>query len=857
MAYNKRIAGITIEIDGDTSGLIKSLDQASSKLGKIGASFEKIGSSLTKNVTVPIVTGIGAAVKTAADFDEQMSKVQAISGANADEFDTLRNKAREMGEQTKFSATEAGEAFEYMAMAGWKSEDMLNGIEGIMNLAAASGEDLGTTSDIVTDALTAFGMSTNEAGRFADILAATAANANTNVSMMGQSFKYVAPVAGSLGYSAEDVAIALGLMANSGIKADMAGTSLRNMFQRMAKPTKESDMAMQRLGITLADNEGNMYSFREIMDQLRKSFSEINMSAEDYDKALDELDQQLEDGTITQKKYDSALEELNKQAFGAEGAEKARAAAMLGGTRAMSGLLAIANASTDDFNKLANAIDYSSYNISGMTDEMIAAGIGLDEWSRQNLDYNKVYKGLIDDTIYGIQKFGDDQEKILEHLQNEYDLTADEAAQAFEIITKNMDNANGAAAEMAEIMQDNLSGDLTKLKSQLQELAISFGELIMPLLREIVDKIRSVVDWLNALSDEQKEHILKIAAIVAAVGPVLLIIGKVITMISTVISIVSTLSTVFTLLSPPILIVVGVIAALIAIGVLLYKNWDTIKEKAEQLWTMIKFTFESIKNHVVGVFNKIKDTVTDTFDSIKEKILNSPIVQAVATVWGKAKDRMTEALGNMRKAYDDHGGGLKGAVSATMQGIKEYYRAGFDFINTLTAGKLGEIVDKVKNKMSSMLTTVKDTFGRIKDVVKGVVDFVKGLFNTEIDFLHFKMPHFYIDGGQLPWGIGGKGYPPEITVEWYKKAMEQPYMLDSATIFGAAGGKLLGGGETGSEMIIGTNKLMDMIAKAKGNEMIINNQFTINADNRDPQELAQEISYYLNMEVQRVQGAFA
>ena len=822
MAYKTKIAGITIKLDGDTSDLVKKLDGVSKQVGNIGKSLENVGKDLTTKVSVPIVTGIGAAVKTAADFDEQMSKVQAISGANADEFNALRDKAREMGEQTKFSATESGEAFEYMAMAGWKTEDMLSGINGIMSLAAASGEDLGTTSDIVTDALTAFGMSANDAGRFSDILAAAATNANTNVSMMGQSFKYVAPVAGSLGYSAEDVAVALGLMANSGIKADMAGTSLRNMFQRMAKPTTESAMAMQRLGVAMYDDEGNMYSFREIMDQLRVSFSDINMSAEDYDAALDKLDQALEDGTITQKKYDKELEELNKQAFGAEGAEKARAAAMLGGTRAMSGLLAIANATEEDYTSLQKAIDGSSDSFAQLADGSV---VPLNE--------------------------------------------ALESGQ--EIIAQ----YNGQAEAMAAIMQNNLSGDLTMLKSQLQELAISFGELLMPLLREVVDKIRGIVDWLNSLSDEQKEQILKIAAIVAAVGPVLLIIGKVITAVSTVISIISTITTVLSVAGAaigaaalPILGIVAAIAAVIAIGVAVYKNWDTIKEKAEQVWTVIKITFEGIKEKIIEVFTKvkeavsnawsnIKETVSSTMDGIKQKILDSPIAKAVSTVWNNAKERMGEALGNMKQAYEDHGGGLKGAVAATMQGIKEYYKAGFDFLNTLTGGKLGEIVSKVKDKMSSMLTSVKDTFGKIKDAIQNAVNFIKDLFSGNIDFPHFNLPHFTIDGGQLPWGIGGKGYPPEISVSWYKKAMEKGILLDGATIFGAMNGNLLGGGESGSELIIGMNKLMDMISKAKGGDMIINNQFTINADDRTPQELAQEISYYINIEVQKMQGAFA
>ena len=186
-----------------TNATLAKIDEAGEKLQNIGSSVENVGKKFLP--VTAAVTGLGtAAVKTAADFDSEMSKVSAISGATGDDFDQLRAKAREMGAKTKFSASEAASAMEYMAMAGWKTGDMLNGIEGIMNLAAASGEDLATTSDIVTDALTAFGLSAADSGHFADILAAASSNANTNVSMMGETFKYCAPIAGALGFSAED-----------------------------------------------------------------------------------------------------------------------------------------------------------------------------------------------------------------------------------------------------------------------------------------------------------------------------------------------------------------------------------------------------------------------------------------------------------------------------------------------------------------------------------------------------------------------------------------------------------------------------------------------------------------------------
>ena len=209
-----------------TSSVLSKIDEAGKKLEKVGDTIAGAGRAIMPASAA--VAGLGvAAVKTSADFDSAMSQVAAVSGATGDDFDALRDKAREMGSKTKFSASEAAEAMNYMAMAGWKTEDMLTGIEGIMNLAAASGEDLATTSDIVTDALTAFGLSADDSGHFADLLAAASSNANTNVSMMGETFKYCAPIAGALGYSAEDTAEAIGLMANAGIKSSQAGTSLR------------------------------------------------------------------------------------------------------------------------------------------------------------------------------------------------------------------------------------------------------------------------------------------------------------------------------------------------------------------------------------------------------------------------------------------------------------------------------------------------------------------------------------------------------------------------------------------------------------------------------------------------------
>ena len=255
----------------------------SSKAQSAMAKFSGTAKNALKGITgaagaagTAITAMAGYAVKVGSDFEAGMSKVSAISGAAGADFEKLSDKAKEMGAKTKFSATEAASAFEYMAMAGWKTEDMLSGIEGVMDLAAASGESLAVTSDIVTDALTAFGLSAKESGHFADVLAAASSNANTNVSMMGETFKYVAPVAGALGFSAEDTAVAIGLMANSGIKAGQAGTSLRSIMTRLAKPTDDVAIAMEELGISITNSDGSMKSLNEIMGDLRSGFAGLS-----------------------------------------------------------------------------------------------------------------------------------------------------------------------------------------------------------------------------------------------------------------------------------------------------------------------------------------------------------------------------------------------------------------------------------------------------------------------------------------------------------------------------------------------------------------------------------------------------
>ena len=303
--------------------------------GSVGAMGNRLsgamfGATMQMAGIAGISFGIANGIKKYADFEKEMSNVKAISGATADEFLQLKKKAIDMGAATKYTATESAEAFRYMGMAGWKTSEMIGGIEGIMNLASASGEDLATTSDIVTDSLSAFGLQAKDSAMFADVLASAATNSNTNVALMGQTFKYAAPVAGALGFSIQDTALAVGLMANQGIKGSEAGTALRSMMTRMVKPTKESGEAMQILGLNILDANGKMKPFRDIIKDIKEGMSKLTPES------------------------------------------KAAVAGMLAGQEAMSGLLALVNSPDADFNKLAEAID----NSNGKAKEM--AAIQLD-----------------------------------------------------------------------------------------------------------------------------------------------------------------------------------------------------------------------------------------------------------------------------------------------------------------------------------------------------------------------------------------------------------------------------------------------------------------------------------------------
>lgn len=645
-------------LDLDISKFLANLNQANAEaqaktktlgntlgdgLQTIGNKISGAGKTLTVGLTAPILGAGAAAVKTTADFDKSMSQVKAVSGATGEDFDALRNKAREMGATTKFSASDAADAMNYMAMAGWKTNDMLGGISGIMDLAAASGEDLATTSDIVTDALTAFGKSAEDSGHLADVMAAASSNANTNVSMLGESFKYVAPLAGAMKYSMEDTSLALGLMANAGIKASQGGTSLRTVLTNMADPTDEVAKAMDDLGISLQNEDGSMKSLREVMVDLRNGFGDLKISQEDFEEGIGALDTALANGEITQEEYNAQVEDWINKTFTAEDALKAQTAAALAGKTGLSGLLAIVNASEEDFDKLANAVD----------------------------------------------------------------------------------NSEGAAHNMAETMQDNLAGQLDIIKSGLQELAISFGDIMMPAIRNFAKFIQNLVDRLNNLDEGQKRIIMRVALVIAAVGPLLMVIGGVMSGVAgliknfyTISEAITKIKSGFALLQPaiasitaPVVAVVAAIGILIAAFVTLWNTNEEFRNKIMEIFGQVKESISNFVSELTQRFEEIQPIISGFIEFFKNLWLE--FCNFIAPIFIDAFSILSQLLQTIFDTIigvlDIFIGIFTGDWDRVWNGAKQIFVSIWNFL----VSTFNTIVSRLASIVSSMVQSVTTFFGNL------------------------------------------------------------------------------------------------------------------------------------------------
>lgn len=618
-----------------------------------------LGNMLTEVVS-QAKNAAGAVLDIGMNFESGMSKVQAISGASGEDLAALTDKAKEMGAKTKFSATESAEAMQYMAMAGWKTGDMLNGIEGIMNLAAASGEDLATTSDIVTDALTAFGLSAQDSTHFADVLAQASSNANTNVGMMGETFKYVAPVAGAMGYSAEDVATAIGLMANSGIKASQAGTSLRTILTRMAKPTKEVQTAMDQLGVSVIDSDGNMKSLHEIMDDLRSGFS------------------------------------------GLSEAEKVNMAATLGETDGMSGLLAIVNASDRDYQKLTDSIN----NCSGAAESMA-------ETMQDNLEGQLTILGSTAESL-ALEIYESVKGPLTDMTKLGIDAVSN-LTEGFETggVMGMIDAAGQMASAFAENLPSIIEQGLPLVEGFTENLRSNAGKLVDGGIDLILKLAQGLMDGLPAMLQYVPQIIINIAGIINDNAPKLLMAGVQLIVVlgkgliqaipdliaalpQIIQAIVSTLQAfnwvnsgiyIITLLRNGIISMVGAIAS--AAVEILKAIVGAIQSLPQKLLEIAKKAGEGISSGLKGMLGAIKGAATSILSGIVSALTSLP-----SKLLGLAKNGAQSIV--------------KGFTGQSWGNI------GKNIITGITAGitgSVGKLAEAAKNAAKKAFDAAKDFLG--------------------------------------------------------------------------------------------------------------------------------------------------
>ncbi len=560
-------------------------NNTNSTMSTVGQVATSAGKTLTKAVTVPIV-GIGiAAAKVGGDFESQMSRVKAISGATGSAFEELRQQAIDLGAKTAFSAKESASGMENLASAGFNAKEIMEAMPGLLDLAAVSGGDVALASENAATALRGFNLDASQAGHVADVFAKAAADTNAEVGDMGEAMKYIAPVANSMGLSIEEVSAAIGIMSDAGIKGSQAGTSLRGALSRLAKPTDMMQAKMDELGLSFYDSEGKMKPLKDQIGMLKDAFK-----------------------GLTPEQQQNALVTLY-------------------GQESLSGMMALIDKGPDKLGKL----------------------------------------------------------------------------------TESLKNSDGAADKMARTMQDNMNSSLEQMMGAFESAAIVIQKILAPAVRKVADAVSGLVDKFVSAPEPVQKMIVTIGLIVAAIGPLLLIIGKAIKIFQTMkvgfLALRSGLALIgssFTAISLPVLGIIAAIAAVIAIGILVYKNWDKISKFGKEVWA------------------NVKKFASDAAEGIKEK-------------WGDITQWFSDTWNNLKSGakglWDGTIQGAKNSVDSVKNawnGIKEWFT---NLWKGTTSG-LASAWDSVTTTLAPFVETIKTTFQPMLDFFSGLWDQVKTIFSS-------------------------------------------------------------------------------------------------------------------------------
>lgn len=708
----------------DTTG------RAEKSESRMSSAFKKIGAAITTYFAVDKLVSFGkSVVDTTASFEDGMLKVQSLSGATQDEYQKLSDAALNYGSTTAWTAKDVSDAMGYMALAGFDTNEILESTSGMLSLASASGEDLATVTDILTDSMTGFGDSASDASRYADVLATVQAKSNTTVGDLGEAFTYVSSLAGTYKYSLEDVSAALGTMANAGVKGSMAGTSLSSIITRLGTNTSGARDAIKALGVEFYNQDGTARSLGDVIKDLC-----------DATEGMD----------VEQK---SAL------------------ASTVAGAEAQKGLLAILNQGSGAYTDLQEKLN----NCTGAANDMASnmeAGLGgairsmSSAWEGFKINLGEKFEEplgnairsaaswlsetatpkLMDFIDRAVEGFG----KLKEHLQPAVDKIKDafdHLVTALAPIKEKIDEyvSSGKAAEDAS----NLLDTALDLVVGAIELVADSINVLSNFIENIIQGFKDMKQWCS--ENKTALELLAVAAgtitgliIAANAGQIalnatmgiangLLIAGSVaegiMSAATTLWSGVCTVATgattalgaAFTFLTSPIGLIIIAIGAAIAVGILLYKNWDKIKEKLSELWKHVKEIWEKIRTAIVGKMEEIKEKVESGFNAVKETTENifNGIKDFISTVWEGIKNVVKFALLFIGEL-----------MSAAFQIITVPFR----FIWENCKDTIIEIWDAIKEKIDTVANAVKDV---IETVWKAIVDFLTPILQAIYELFQF------------------------------------------------------------------------------------------------------------------------
>lgn len=588
----------------DAQDAVKTFEEKSNSMTTaVGKVMQGTGAAMTKYITTPLI-GVGvAAAKVGGDFEEQMSRVKAISGATGDTFEQMKQQAIDLGAKTAFSAKESAAGMENLASAGFSAQEIMKAMPGLLDLAAVSGGDVALASENTATALRGFGLEASEAGHVADVFARAAADTNAEVGDMGEALKYVAPVANSMGISLEETAAAIGIMSDAGIKGSQAGTTLRGALSRLARPTKAMQDTMDNLGVSFYDADGKMKPLKTQVELLKKAFE-----------------------GLTPEQQQNALVTLY-------------------GQESLSGMMALIDKGPDSLGKL----------------------------------------------------------------------------------TKSLKDSDGAADDMARTMQDNMNSSIEQMFGAFESAAIVIQKILAPSIKKVADAISGLVEKFVSAPESTQKLIVAIGLIVAAIGPLIFMIGSVIIWINRVKVALALMGTSMSGVILPVLGIVAAISALIAIGVLVYKNWDKIAAFGKQVWKNITMFVSDTANSIKKVWKSTGEWFNNLWKSIKEGADN--VWTTIQEAPGKAADWIKNKWTETKEFFSSIWDGIKEAASSAWEGI----------VNILTPYVIAiknvfqPMIDFFTNLWSQIGSIAGSAWEIIKTAVMGpillLIDLITGNFN--------------------------------------------------------------------------------------------------------------------------------